>query len=81
MSWMELQMRTSRSLKGGALVHWFYGGLNTQIEHHLFPKAPRFNLLKVRDMTRDFAKKHNIAYFETTPLEAYVQINRALDNY
>lgn len=81
MSWMELQMRTSRSLKGGALVHWFYGGLNTQIEHHLFPKAPRFNLLKVRDMTREFAKKHNIAYFETTPLEAYVQINRALDNY
>ena len=32
MSWMELQMRTSRSLKGGKLVHWFYGGLNTQID-------------------------------------------------
>ena len=46
LSWMELQMRGSRSLKGGLLVHWFYGGLNTQIEHHLFPKAPRFNLLK-----------------------------------
>lgn len=81
MSWMELQMRTSRSLKGGKFVHWFYGGLNTQIEHHLFPKAPRFNLLKVQEMTRDFAKKHNMVYFETTPLEAYVQINRALDAY
>ena len=81
MSWMELQMRTSRSLKGGKFVHWFYGGLNTQIEHHLFPKAPRFNLLKVQQMTREFAQKHNIAYFETTPLEAYIQINRALDNY
>jgi fatty acid desaturase len=81
MSWMELQMRTSRSLKGGLFVHWFYGGLNTQIEHHLFPKAPRFNLLKVQQMTRDFAKKHNLAYFETTPIEAYVQINRALDTY
>lgn len=81
MSWLELQMRTSRSLKGGKFVHWFYGGLNTQIEHHLFPKAPRFNLLKVQKMTRDFAKKHNIFYFETTPLEAYIQINKALDNY
>ncbi|MGB5963901.1 MAG: acyl-CoA desaturase [Sulfurimonadaceae bacterium] len=81
MSWLELQMRTSRSLKGGMLVHWFYGGLNTQIEHHLFPKAPRYNLLKVQQMTRDFAKKHNIAYFETTPIEAYVQINKALDAY
>jgi|FLOH01.1.fsa_nt_gi fatty acid desaturase len=80
-SWMELQMRTSRSLKGGTLVHWFYGGLNTQIEHHLFPKAPRFNLIKVQKMTRDFAHKHNILYFETTPVKAYVQINEALKDY
>ena len=81
MSWMELQMRTSRSLKGGRFVHWFYGGLNTQIEHHLFPKAPRFNLLKVQEMTRKFAKKHNIPYFETTPVGAYIQINKALGAY
>jgi len=80
-SWMELQMRGSRSLKGGALVHWFYGGLNTQIEHHLFPRAPRFNLLKVQEMTKKFAKKHDIFYFETTPIQAYVQINEALKVY
>ena len=80
-SWMELQMRTSRSLIGGTLVHWFYGGLNTQIEHHLFPRAPRFNLLKVQKMTQEFAKKHNIEYFGTTPFEAYVQINDALKHY
>jgi len=81
LSWMELQMRTSRSLKGGMFVHWFYGGLNTQIEHHLFPNAPRFNLLKVQEMTRAFAEKHKIKYFETTPIEAYMQINRAIKAY
>ena len=81
LSWMEMQMRGSRSLSGGLFVHWFYGGLNTQIEHHLFPKAPRFNLLKVQNLTREFAKKHNIKYFETTPVEAYVQINHALKDY
>lgn len=81
LSWMELQMRGSRSLSGGAIVHWFYGGLNTQIEHHLFPKAPRFNLLKVQKMTKDFAKKYDIFYFETTPLQAYVQINDGLKAY
>ena len=80
-SWMELQMRGSRSLKGGMFVHWFYGGLNTQIEHHLFPKAPRFNLLKVQEMTKKFAKKHDIFYFEATPIQAYVQINEALKVY
>ncbi|MEN4046509.1 acyl-CoA desaturase [Sulfurimonas sp. NWX367] len=81
LSWMELQMRTSRSLKGGKFVHWFYGGLNTQIEHHLFPKAPRFNLLKIQKMTKEFAQKKGIAYFETTPLQAYVQINNVLKSY
>ena len=81
LSWMELQMRTSRSLRGGKIVHWFYGGLNTQIEHHLFPKAPRFNLLKVQKMTREFAEKYNMIYFETTPIEAYVQINNAIKEY
>jgi len=81
LTWMELQMRTSRSLIGGSFVHWFYGGLNTQIEHHLFPKAPRFNLLKVQKMTIAFAKKNNIEYFETTPLMAYVQINDVLKEY
>ncbi len=80
-SWMELQMRGSRSLKGGRFIHWFYGGLNTQIEHHLFPKAPRFNLLKVQQMTKEFAKKYDIPYFETTPLKAYVQINDAIKEY
>ncbi len=81
LSWMELQMRTSRSLSGGAFIHWFYGGLNTQIEHHLFPKAPRFNLLKVQKMTKDFAKKNNIHYFETSPVQAYVQINDVVKEY
>ena len=80
-SWMELQMRGSRSLTGGALVHWFYGGLNTQIEHHLFPKAPRFNLIRVQTITREFAQKHNIPYFETTPIGAYIQINDAIREY
>ena len=80
-SWLELQMRGSRSLKGGRFVHWFYGGLNTQIEHHLFPKAPRFNLLKVQKMTKDFAKKYDLSYFETTPLMAYIQINNAIKEY
>ncbi len=81
LTWMELQMRTSRSLKGGAFIHWFYGGLNTQIEHHLFPKAPRFNLLKIQKMTKEFARKHNMYYFETSPIEAYIQINRIIKEY
>ena len=32
-------------------------------------------------MTRAFAKKHGMKYFETTPIEAYVQINDVLKKY
>ena len=81
LGWMELQMRTSRSLTGGLFIHWFYGGLNTQIEHHLFPKAPRFNLLKIQRMTRKYAEKHGLKYFEATATEAYVQINDEIRKY
>jgi fatty acid desaturase len=81
LGWMELQMRTSRSLTGGLFIHWFYGGLNTQIEHHLFPKAPRFNLLKIQKMTRKYAEQHGLKYFEATATEAYVQINDEIRKY
>lgn len=81
LSWMELQMRGSRSLSGGLFIHWFYGGLDTQIEHHLFPKAPRFNLLKIKKITQKFAEDNNISYFETSPIEAYIQINEKIKLY
>lgn len=77
-SWMELQLRTSRNVRGGAFVHWFFGGLNTQIEHHLYPKAPRFSLLKAAKITEDYCIKHNIAYHNVSVMRAYIEIDRAI---
>jgi len=73
-TWLELQTRTSRNVRGQWLIHWIYGGLNTQVEHHLFPKAPRFHLLKVAKMTEDFCKEHDIYYINVTPARAYYDI-------
>jgi fatty acid desaturase len=73
-TWLELQTRTSRNVRGGKFVHWFYGGLNTQVEHHLYPKAPRFHLLEVAKITEDFCVKHNIAYYNITPAQTYAEI-------
>lgn len=79
-TWMDLQIRTSRNLRGKTIVHWFFGGLDTQIEHHLFPKVPRFNLLKVAKITKEFCKKHDISYHETSVLGAFVEIDRSIAN-
>jgi len=78
MEWFELQTRTSRNIKGGWLVHWMWGGLNTQVEHHLFPKTPRLNLLKVAKITEDFCKEKGLFYYVTTPMEAFKEIDLEL---
>jgi len=73
-TWLELQNRTSRNVRGGKFVHWFYGGLNTQVEHHLYPKAARFYLLKAAVITEAFCKEHDITYITATPWETYKEI-------
>jgi len=73
-TWLELQNRTSRNVRGGKFVHWFYGGLNTQVEHHLYPKAPRFYLLKAARITEEFCLKHDITYITRTPWQSYKEI-------
>jgi len=73
-TWLELQNRTSRNVRGGWFIHWFYGGLNTQVEHHLYPKAARFYLLKAAKITEAFCLKHDITYITATPWETYKEI-------
>lgn len=73
-TWLELQNRTSRNIRGGWFIHWFYGGLNTQVEHHLYPKAARFYLLKAAKITEEFCLKHDITYITATPWETYKEI-------
>jgi fatty acid desaturase len=77
--WLDIQTRTSRNIKGGKLIHFICGGLNTQVEHHLFPQAPRFYLLEVAEITREFCKKNGITYYSTTLQQAYKEIYEELD--
>nr|CAD2160885.1 unnamed protein product [Meloidogyne enterolobii] len=41
---------------------WLWGGLNYQIEHHLFPTMPRHNLKKVMPLVKEFCAKNNLPY-------------------
>jgi fatty acid desaturase len=43
-------------------VDWLWGGLNYQIEHHLFPTMPRPNLGKASHMVRRFCEEHDLPY-------------------
>ncbi len=65
------QVRTSRNVSGGWWATTLMGGLNYQIEHHLFPSMPRPHLSKARVIVKDYCKTLDVPYTETTMLQSY----------
>jgi fatty acid desaturase len=62
---------TSRNVRGGWLIDQLLGGLNYQIEHHLFPSMPRANLRRAQQLVKDYCARHRIPYTETGLFESY----------
>jgi fatty acid desaturase len=65
------QVLTSRNVRGGVVVDWVLGGLNYQIEHHLFPSMPRANLRRAQAIVRPYCAAHGVAYVETSATASY----------
>jgi fatty acid desaturase len=68
---LRRQVLTSRNIKGNWLMDTFMGGLNYQIEHHLFPNMPRPHLRKANEIAKEYCATHNIPFTETTLTESY----------
>ena len=74
------QVRTSRNVSGGWWATWLMGGLNYQIEHHLFPSMPRPHLAQAREIVKDYCKTLDVPYTETTLLKSYGIVIRYLND-
>ncbi|WP_338674401.1 acyl-CoA desaturase [Streptomyces sp. SCSIO 30461] len=70
---LQRQVLTSRNIRGGMLTDWFLGGLNYQIEHHLFPSMPRPHLRLVRPLVRAHCRGLGMPYTETGLIDSYRQ--------
>jgi fatty acid desaturase len=70
---LRRQVLTARNVHGSWLVDFALGGLNYQIEHHLFPSMPRPNLRRSQEIVKEFCRQHDLAYCETTLLRSYAQ--------
>lgn len=68
---LRRQVRMSRNVRGGSVVHFLMGGLEYQVEHHLFPMAPRPNLPAVQRIVRFHCAANDIPYTETSLAEAF----------
>ena len=75
---LRRQVLTSRNVRGGWFTDFLLGGLNYQVEHHLFPNMPRPSLRKAQSLVRDFCAEHGIHYTETSLIGSYAAALRHL---
>lgn len=77
---LRRQVLMSRNIRGGWLVTFLMGGLNYQVEHHLFPSMPRANLRRARPLVQQFCAERGVTYTETTLMASYAIVVRYLDS-
>ncbi|WP_166849067.1 acyl-CoA desaturase [Isoptericola sp. BMS4] len=71
LDFLSKQVLTSRNIRGGWLMNVAMGGLNHQIEHHLFPSMPRPHLARARRIVREHCATHRMPYTETSLVRSY----------
>ena len=69
--YLRRQVLMSRNVRGGPVIDVALGGLNYQIEHHLFPSMPRPNLRRVQPVVRAYCQEQEVAYTELGLLASY----------
>ena len=76
---LRRQVLMSRNIRGGAIVNVLMGGLNYQIEHHLFPSMPRASLSRARPIVQSFCREKDVKYTETSLVTSYAIVVRYLN--
>ena len=75
---LRKQVMTSRNVRGGRIVDYLLGGLNYQIEHHLFPGMPRANLRRAQPVVQEFCRRRGLPYSQTSAAGSYADVLRHL---
>jgi fatty acid desaturase len=76
--YLRKQVLTSRNVRGNWLTDVALGGLNYQIEHHLFPGMPTPNLRKAQPIVQAYCADIGVAYEQTNLVASYRQALRYL---
>ena len=74
LDFLRKQVLTARNVKSSPINDYLYGGLNYQIEHHLFPSMPRNRLKEAQKIVMPFCEEHSISYHETGVVQSQREI-------
>merc|ERR1711990_1210574 len=72
--WFRMQVATTMNIDCPWWMDWFHGGLQFQIEHHLFPRVPRHNLREVQRMVKDFCKREGLYHHSVSFLQGNKEV-------
>lgn len=75
-SFLEEQLTTTRNVRPGFLTDFVMGGLNYQVEHHLFPQVSRHRFRELRVIVKQFCEENDLFYYETSLWESWLQMAR-----
>ena len=70
------EIAVTRNVGASRLHDFVFGGVNNHIEHHLFPSIPSARLRAARRITREFCRRHGVAYREMSWLAAAREVTR-----
>jgi fatty acid desaturase len=80
LDFLRRQVLTSRNVRGGRTIDAVMGGLNYQIEHHLFPSMPRPNLKKAQPIVHTYCEVSGVPYTEVGLFRSYGIVVKHLNN-
>lgn len=80
LDFLDKQVMTSRNVSGGWWATVLMGGLNYQIEHHLFPSMPRPHLHRARQLVRKHCRTYDVPYVENNLAEALAIVVRYVND-
>ena len=79
LDFLRRQVMMSRNIRGSRLLDAAMGGLNYQIEHHLFPSMPRPHLRRAAPLIAEYCRDRGIPYVETRLWASYAIVVRYIN--
>jgi len=74
LDFVRTQVLTARNVRGHPVTDLWYGSLNYQIEHHLFPAMPRNRIRAAHRIVREFCGEVGVSYYETSVIQSYREL-------
>jgi len=78
--WFIMQLKTTLNIDCPTYLDWFHGGLQFQIEHHLWPRLPRHQLRYASNLVKEFCLKHGVRYHAPGWIDAQVELYHSMKN-